>query len=103
MYIIPKNVRSRFQFFEGFGWFELFLVLLGTAIGFILSMIIFLITKSPLSFLFIVAGGAFGFFLGVSDPRTNQNVIDIFRASRSFHSRPKRYYYRFGDGRCFHD
>lgn len=98
-YIVPKNVRARFQFADGFGWFELLICLVGVITGGVIAAVVFLITKSPFSLTFLVFGGALGFFLGKPDPRTGQSALDLIKDYKAFNTKPKRYYYSFGKGR----
>lgn len=99
VYIVPKNVKTRFQIFEGFGWFELFLFLLGLGIGAMISGILYFVFRSLFCFIFAVFGGAVGFFLGKPDPRTGRSALDLVNDYKDFNTRPKKYYYRFGRGR----
>lgn len=43
LYLIPANVTARFEFFDGFGWHELFVVAIALVIGFC----VFFITGIP--------------------------------------------------------
>lgn len=98
-YIIPKNVRTRVEFFSGFGFKELFLFLVGLGVGFLIFGAVYLLTDSLLSFIFLGLGGGVGFFLGKPDPRTGKSALDLLTDYQSFNMKPKRYFYRFGGGR----
>lgn len=98
-FLIPKNVSTRLEFFSGFGWRELYLVLIGLGVGGLLFLLTFLITHSFYSIAFVGAGAGIGFFLGKPDPRTRKNALDFFRDYQAFNRRAKRYYYRHGEGR----
>ncbi|WP_054029114.1 PrgI family protein [Bacillus sp. FJAT-28004] len=98
-YVVPKNVKSRFEIFNGFGMKELAMVLIGGLIGACLGLIIMFIVGSPLWLGLTVPGGALGFFIGKPDPRTGRNTFDLINDVRRFKGKPTRYYYRFGDGR----
>ena len=98
-FLIPKNVRARFEFFQGFGFRELFLLLASLIIGAAISIPLFLITRSPFAFIFAALFGTIGFVAGKPDPRTGMNGLDHFKAMRAFQSKRKLYFYRYGDGR----
>lgn len=98
-YLIPKNVKTRFEFFNGFGWRELFLTLTGIAIGSVIYILSGLFTDSIFRVIIIFVFGAIGFFASHSDPRTGKNVIDFLRDLKMYKSKQKRYMYVFGKGR----
>lgn len=98
-FLIPKNVRTRFEFFAGFGFKELFLLLAGIIIGGGISTIIYLITHSLFSFLLTALFGTVGFILGKPDPRTGMNGLTHFKAMRAFQSKQRLFFYRHGSGR----
>ncbi|MCP1312093.1 PrgI family mobile element protein [Paenibacillus tyrfis] len=98
-FLIPKNVRTRMEFFTGFGWFELFILLIGLGVGILLFGIAFLITHSFITLLFIVVGGTAGFLLGKPNPYTGMNALSFLKAFKAFKTKRNRYFYRFGDGR----
>lgn len=98
-YLIPKNVRTRLEFFTGFGFKELGLLLAGLFVGGILAGLVYLITHSFFCLVLLALGGGIGFILGRQDPRTGMNALDFFKAWKSFQSKRKRYFYKYGDGR----
>jgi hypothetical protein len=98
-YFIPKNVKARFELFEGFGLKEAVIVIIGAFIGLSLGLILWFITNKVFLLGFFVPGGAMGFLISKPNPRTGRNALDIIKDSRSYNSRPKRYFYRYGDGR----
>ena len=97
--MIPKNVRARLEFFPGFGFRELGITVLGLGIGAIISFLIYLITNHVFSFLFAVIGCTFGFLLSKPEPHTGKSPLSLIKDIRQYNSKPKRYYYRFGEGR----
>ncbi|WP_274655577.1 PrgI family protein [Paenibacillus humicola] len=98
-YIVPKNVKSRFEFVTGFGWRELFIMLAGVCIGLIAGGFVFVLMQSVFSIGLIGLGGGIGFFIGRTDPRTGKNALDLLRDFRHYQSKPRRYLYIFGSGR----
>ncbi|EJW13862.1 PrgI family protein [Paenibacillus alvei] len=99
VYFIPKNVRSRFEFLPGFGVRELLITLTGAVIGLAIAFIVYLFTQHILSFVLVGLVGGLSFFLAKPDPRTGKNALDLLKDIQSYKSRPKRYFYRYGDGR----
>ena len=99
IYVIPKNVHARFEFFTGFGFRELGIVLIAALIGFSLGSIIWLFSETKAAFLLCVPTGAFGFFLSKPNPRTGKSALQLIKDARAFNSKQKRYFYRFGSGR----
>lgn len=98
-YVIPKNINTRFEIFEGFGMRELAYIGLTGLIGLCLGLIIWFFTKQPGWMGLAIPTGSIGFFFGKPNPRTGRNSFDLIRDIRRFNAKPKRYYYKFGDGR----
>ena len=98
-FIVPKNVKSRFEFFPSFGWKELIFLLLGTVTGLLISGIIFMVSHHLAAFLAIPIGAALGFLIGKPDPRTGKNLLTLIKDFKDFQTRPKRYHFRYGEGR----
>lgn len=103
-YMIPKNVDSRFEFFTGFGWRELFITLAGVAVGFLLFFGIGLLISHLLIRLIVLVIPAFVAFLASApNPRSGKALMDYFKDLKIYKSKQKRYFYRFGEGRIKHD
>lgn len=99
-YIIPKNVKSRFELIPGIGLKEVGIMLVGICIGASLGGLIYLIFKAKVAlFIVTVFFGAIGFFIAKPHPVTGKNAIDLLKDIRDFKSKPRRYYYQFGQGR----
>lgn len=98
-FIVPKNVKSRFEFFSGFGWKELIFLLFGAVAGFLISGIIFIVSHNLVAFLIAPIGAVLGFFTGKTDPRTGKNLLTLIKDFKDFQTRPKRYQFRYGEGR----
>lgn len=99
IYVIPKNISTRIEFFPGFGMLEIGIMIIGVVIGACVAAIIWFIQGSPLWFGLMVPSGAFGFFIGKPNPRTGRNVLDILKDQRDYKSKPQRYFYRYGSWR----
>lgn len=98
-YVIPKNVKTRFEIFEGFGLRELAVTLITGIFGLCLGLIVWFIEGSPLWLGLSIPAGSIGFFFSRPNPRTGRNALDLMNDIRKFKAKPSRYYYRFGDGR----
>ncbi len=100
-YLIPENVKSRFEFFPGFGFYELLITLIGVVIGAIIYFIISVFTNHPVALVAIpiVAGG--GFMLSKPDKRTGMSVLAMIENFKQFKTRQKKFYYVFGSGRKY--
>ncbi|MBJ6360505.1 PrgI family protein [Paenibacillus sp. GCM10012307] len=98
-FLIPKNVSSKFEFFNGFGFKELFMMLAGLIIGGTIATPLLFITNSIFSILPAVLFTTIGFILGKPDLRTGRNGLDHLMAMRQYRRKRKKYFYRFGHGR----
>ncbi|MEK8217135.1 hypothetical protein [Paenibacillus sp. FSL L8-0463] len=99
MYLIPKNVGGRFEFFEGFGIKELIYCALSALVAIGLSFFIGLFTSSLFRFLpvpFIVYAT---FMLVRIDPRLGRSLLENMVTINTFNGKPKRYDYVYGEGR----
>lgn len=99
MYLIPKNVKTRFEFFTGFGWRELLITAIGLAIGGIIFYIVSIFTDSIFALIIIALGVGGGYLISKPDPRTGQNLLELIHNFKSFKSKTHTYYYVFGEGR----
>lgn len=93
MYLIPRNVVARFEFFPGFGWFELIAVVAGGLIGLVLFGLVSLFTSSLGRFVFIVAPPALAFFATKPGP-DGQSFFSLVKTWQKYKSSQKRYLYR---------
>ncbi|TVX85626.1 PrgI family mobile element protein [Paenibacillus agilis] len=98
-YIVPKNVKARFEFFPGIGVREIAMILLAGIVGLSVGFIFNFITGSILWVGLAIPTGAFMTLLVKPNPRTGRNTLDILKDMRRFKASPKRYYYQFGEGR----
>lgn len=100
MYLIPRNVGGRFEFFEGFGIKELIFCALGALIGLGLTFLLDLFSVSRfVKILPVPAITAVVFFIVKVDPRLGTSMISSFINQKKFISKPRRYFYIFGEGR----
>lgn len=101
MYLIPKNVKVRFEYFPGFGNLQLIVTTIGLGIGFLFFWLFGFITESFFRVILIAFFGAMGFFISVSHPKTGRNLMDFIKDSRKFKSGVRRYTYIHGEGRKY--
>lgn len=95
MYIIPKNVKSKFEFFPGFGWKELFLSLLFFLVGIGIYFFMGLFTKSMFRMVVVALITGTGALFVMEDPRTGTSFLSFITNYKKYKSRPRRYQYRF--------
>lgn len=100
MYLIPKNVGGRFEFFEGFGFKELFYVSIGALLGVGIAYLQGLIIPNMLFQTIPVFATIYITFLLVRvDGRLGKSFLDSIRDARHYRSKPTKYYYVYGEGR----
>jgi len=84
LYLIPRNVETRFQFFPGFGWFEVGMVVLAFLAGLLFTGFFSLFTEKIFRFVFEAELPAvdadFARALGIEDGDV-QKLRDEIRAS----------------------
>lgn len=96
MYQIPRNVETRFTFFEGFGWFELGFTLAGAVLGLLLGFIISAFSSSifPRAIAFIFGPGL-AYFL--TKPTPDGSILELLKKLKRWGERPRRYFYLRGE------
>lgn len=100
MYLIPKNVNSRFEFKDGFGWRELRIMLLGAAIGAALFFLLHWLNVYRLVILIVAALPLVGAFMLIQPhPLTRMLVLDTIILEWKFKRSKKIYLYIYGGDR----
>jgi hypothetical protein len=92
LYLIPRNVTARFEFFPGFGWFELEAVVAGALVGLALFFLSGLFTKSVVRFVLFVMPPGLAFFVTKQGPN-GQSLLDLIRQWRRWSMAQRRYLY----------
>ncbi|WP_338832851.1 hypothetical protein MHLNE_16010 [Moorella humiferrea] len=92
MYLIPRNVSPKFEFFPGFGWFELAALTAGALVGLGLYSLAGLFTRSLFRFVMFVIPPAFAFFVTKQGPN-GQSLLDLIRQWRRWSMAQRRYLY----------
>lgn len=100
MYLIPRNVRQRFEFFPGMGFKELLMIVGGLAVGLLVFFVSGLFTKSMARLLLIGLCGSVGYSLGRAEPRSGKTVLDIIMDAKQWKVNQKTFFYVFGKGGC---
>ncbi|ADH59867.1 conserved hypothetical protein [Thermoanaerobacter mathranii subsp. mathranii str. A3] len=92
MYQVPKNISARFEFFSGFGWKELFYVLLGLSLGFFVYLILSLFTHSPVRYLVVFIFTGLAYFAVIPGP-DGSSVLNLIKYYLKWSKKQKRYLY----------
>lgn len=99
-YLIPRNVNTRFTFFEGFGWKELFLCLLGVGIGILLFLILSIFFRNVfIKGIIAVFPVAAAFTVTRENPRTGMSLLKLLKDFRDYVGQQKLFLYYHGKGR----
>lgn len=99
MYIVPKNVGTRFEFIEGFGMKELLYCAVGGVVGLGISLFLGIFTSSLFKFIPLPFFVAATFMLVRVDPRLGSSLIQNMIGQYSFNSKTREYHYVYGEGR----
>lgn len=91
-YLIPRNVITRFEFFPGFGWFEIGSIAFGVLIALIFNWLLSFITESGIRFILYVFFPAVAFFMFKPTP-DGQSFYKMLRSFKKWSVRKKRYLY----------
>lgn len=98
-YIIPNNVSSKFEFFEGYGWKEVFIGLVFLALGGGIGYVLKFIFLSNWPFLITILFGVVGFFICIRDPHIGLSMLEYYLKSRKYGNKQNQLHYVFGKGR----
>lgn len=96
MYLIPRNISKRFEFFPGWGWKELFILLIAIGIGASLALILGLVISSPVRFLLIVLFGGIGYMATQPVMADGSTALQILSYMQRYRQAQKLYLYRRG-------
>lgn len=122
-YLVPANVTTRFEFFEGFGWYEFRIVLITLAIGTAIFFLLGIPSKTvrltsgifqgygdgKLKRVSIIPPGARALFILIPvlgaylvskrDKTSNMSLLTIIKSSKEFKKKQKLYLYKYNSGR----
>lgn len=96
MYLIPRNISNRFEFFPGWGWPELIMLLVGIGIGVLICVLLGLITHSPARFLPILLFGAIGYIATKPIMADGSTALQIIKYMQRHNNSQKLYLYQKG-------
>lgn len=99
MYLIPENVKSKFEFFKGFGWKELFLNVLFVAVGLFITFLLKFLFNNPITYLPLVFFSVGGFFVTRHDERFGTSLFGMIINYQKYSKRRNLYFFHFGKGR----
>jgi len=93
MYIIPNNVITKFEFFPGFGWKELFFTAAGGLIGLASFVLLGLFTQTPLRLVIAIFFPALAFFITKPD-QMNQSLVGLMDRFLKWKKSQRKYLYK---------
>ena len=96
MYLIPRNISQRFEFFPGWGWKELFILLAALGIGAVLAFSLSVVTLSPARFLSIVILGGIGYMATQPVMADGSTALQILSYMKRYRQAQKLYLYKRG-------
>lgn len=92
MYLIPRNVSAKFEFFPGFGWFELAALAAGALVGLGLYSLAGIFTRSVFRFALFVIPPGLAFFVTKQGPG-GQSLYCLMQQYRRWSMSQRRYLY----------
>ena len=92
-YIVPNNVETKFQFFPGYGWFEVSVVVAAFLVGVLLVYILGLLTSSPGRYILLLMLPSAAIFLFKPIPAEG-SLYQLLLNYRDWLKSRKRYLYQ---------
>lgn len=96
MYLIPRNISKRFEFFPGWGWKEFLVLIIGLGIGCVIALLSGLIIHSPVRFLCVLFFGGAGYMMTKPVMADGSSALDILKHMQRFRKKQKLYLYQKG-------
>lgn len=96
MYLIPRNISNRFEFFPGWGWRELIMLLVGLGTGVLICFLLGLVTHSPARFIPIILFGAIGYMSTQPIMADGSTALQIIKYMQQHNRSQKLYLYQKG-------
>ena len=94
---IPVNIRTRFEFFDGFGFAELVPTLIITAVSGVIAFIVHLTAGGMITPMLIVLVTTATAVMCLAKSANNISVVDQIRHVIRFSREQQVYKYRYGD------
>lgn len=96
-YLIPANVRTRFEFFNGFGWKELILTMIIAAISYGINKILgFFNIHTMIKFILLIFPIAISIVITIET--NGVSIKKDLRNMRNYSKKQKRYLYKYKSG-----
>ena len=93
-YIIPQNVETKFQFFPGFGWFEVGAVVLASLFGLLLVFVLGFFTIKPGRYILLLLFPTAAIFL-FKPASDGSSLYQLLVHMRDWIRSRKRYLYQY--------
>ncbi|ADL67874.1 PrgI family mobile element protein [Thermoanaerobacterium thermosaccharolyticum] len=98
MYQVPKNISGKFELLPGFGWNELFFVLLGFLAGIFVYVVLSIFTQSLIRYLVVFIFTGLAYFLVIPGP-DGSSVLSLIKYYIRWSKKQKRYLNILGGNR----
>jgi hypothetical protein len=98
LYQVPKNISGKFELLPGFGWNELFFVLLGFLAGIFVYVVLSIFTQSLIRYLVVFIFTGLAYFLVIPGP-DGSSVLSLIKYYIRWSKKQKRYLNILGGNR----
>ncbi len=98
MYQVPKNISGKFELLPGFGWNELFFVLLGFLAGIFVYVVLSIFTQSLIRYLVVFIFTGLAYFLVIPGP-DGSSVLGLIKYYIRWSKKQRRYLNILGGNR----
>lgn len=93
MYLIPRNISNRFEFFPNWGLKELIILLIAFGTGVLLTCLLGLVTRSPFRFLLVFVFSVLGYLVTQPVMADGSSALEILAHMRNYRRKQKLYLY----------
>lgn len=93
MYLIPRNISKKFEFFPGWGWKELCITLSAAAVGLGFSSLLGLVISSPGRYLAALFITGIAYLSTLQIMPDGSSALDMIHHLRRFRAGQKLYLY----------
>ena len=94
---VPMNIKTRFEFVDGFGFSELFTTLIISAIVGIFVFIMNMFSDNPYNAVLIVSVAAVAIGMAVRKNDINLSITDMIKLFWNFYHTQQKYFYSYYD------
>ena len=99
MYLIPRNISDRFEFFPGWGWNELIILLIGAGAGIMICLLLGLATHSPAKYIPVFLFGGVGWMATKPIMADGSTALQILKYMHR-HNHSQKLYLKYSELRC---